>query len=210
MRVYAATIPVQAVIVGLGASTLLGLTPLKRFKFAFEKPSNIVPIKVPMVGGLLLVGICFMGPILLSLRSDQWSKVVQYDQAYCSKDSELLFTRFSSGSSFNLVEGERISNPIDLNTSLNAFKNGLGGLSLYPELIDELKGLQEGQTLTFAINLNRITEDIDDSHFWLVTDSERLANLPPGIMQICARPTTNAWVSRYNFYYVDSIETVEN
>ena len=162
-----------------------------------------------MAFGFLLLGISFLGPILLSQRGDQLSEAVQYDPEYCSQDAKLHHIRFSPGSSLNLIGRERRSTPLDQNISLDSFREGLWGLRAHPELVDELSGLQTGQTLTLAINLNRRVEDIDGGLRYLVIDSEQLNHLPPGIMRICARPTTNAWVSNYNFYYVDSIEAVK-
>ncbi len=209
MRVYAATMPVNAIIVGLGATMILGKIRWKGFKFANENTNNIVPIKAPMAAGFLLVGICFLGAIMLGLRSDSWSKVVQSDEANCSQGSELLYSRFSPGSSFNLVAAETRGSPFDLNTSEDKFKKGLAGLGIYPELADGLNGWQDGQSLTFGLKYPRIVDDNKFGRLWLVVDSEQLAHLSPGIVRICASPTTNAWVSRYNFYYVDTIEAVK-
>jgi hypothetical protein len=189
MRIYAATIPLMALLVGLGLAFIPSMLG------AIDLPRTRMSPAIAASYGALLVLVTVVGAITLKLFSPSFA----FEPLPCPAGQSNLYVRMAQGSSIHLVEDDARSHVPEVR--LSDFKDGLRAYSEnYQALYTELENLQAGQDIRFAINLAKARKG---QQLWLVSDT--LTTPKTGVVHICARLADN---KATNVYYAQEIRAV--
>jgi hypothetical protein len=194
MRAYAATIPFTALMPGLGLTYLLNIKKQMIDKKVLEDIFS-TKVLVPLCIGILLFLV--LGSIGIRLLSSP--KIILSHQP-CPPGSDSITMQISRGSYINFVENS-VNESYIPNLRISDFRQLLGGLDGYPELVDELIGISAGQSLYSGLNLDDY-DNLGDYNYpvYLVTDTLPDRSIPD-IFHFCATQTENKTMQAYRFYY---------
>jgi hypothetical protein len=189
MRIYAATIPLCALLVAHGAALLMPRS--------VDSASRGRVNAVAVASGILLVFVALFGSIALRLSREP----VHLQSPPCPPGQASLFVRLGGGSSIRLVEDDALAQSRVPNIRISDFKTGLSVYRKeYPLLYGELENLKAGQAFRSTINLAR-------NHYgeplWLISDAEMTPGT--GLVHACAVLTGN---KAGRFYYARTLQVV--
>jgi hypothetical protein len=191
MRIYAATIPLNALLVALGVVPALSIVGVSAF------PHLAMSRRVAPACGALLVLVAFVGSISLRLLNQPET----FAPLPCPPEQVNLYVRMTEGSSIHVVEDKARRQSHVPEVRVSDFRNGLGAYQKwYPSLYAELGNVRAGQELRLAMNLAR---DRHGQPLWLISDAQ--ATPRTGVARICARLADNKIA---NFYYAQEIQAV--
>ncbi|MGH8562307.1 MAG: hypothetical protein ACRES4_10115, partial [Nevskiales bacterium] len=191
MRIYAATIPLTALLVALGVAFFLPRHGAK------ELPGGYVSPRIAASYGALMILVTFAGSITIKLLNEP----AAYQSRACPAGQDNLYVRMTKGSSIQLVANEARAQTHVPEVRISDFKEGMHAYRRwYPALHSELENLQAGQEIRFAINLvrNRHGEPL-----WLMSDARTTPKT--GVVRICARLSDN---KAHKFYYAQEIQVI--
>jgi hypothetical protein len=201
-RIYAATVPISAILPALGLSFLgqrakWNVSPKVSPKVAdYSLRAKALPIF-----SILLVGFSILGPALTkavdaAILPPQISQMSLPVQQVCPNSERVVFVRYVPGSVVHLVSDESIRQTHLPNVRISDFLNGLqsSGATQRRE-VQPLTALTSGTTVMSALDLNpRSLKNV-----WIFAES---ASLPKrGVLQVCGRREGNAM-------YADSVQSV--
>lgn len=191
MRVYAATIPLGALLIAHGV-TLFRFTKAPRDplpSYPFDRTAGLL--------GVLLVLIIFAGAIALSLLR----QAAHFQPPSCPPDETGLVMRMNRGSSLRLLENEARARSRVPDVRVNDFEAGHRVFrQWYPKLHSTLEGIQAGESLSFTINL---AQERYGEPLWVISDSA--AQPESGFVQACAVSIDN---KAGNFYRAESLRSI--
>ena len=147
----------------------------------------------------LLILLSLIGPIVIMLMGN---KPQLNNSVACEADETRLTLQISKGSVINLVADDTVERSFLPTLRISDFRKWFTPRAAYPDLMNELNALTPGMSLTETIHIGEAGEGINyGTNLYLVGKSEFFT---PGMIQVCAVPTINEWVSRYKFYYIVS------
>jgi hypothetical protein len=198
-RIYAATVPISAILPALGLSFL---GQRSKWNAAPKVADSSLPAKALPIFSILLVGFSILGPALTkavdaALIPPEMSQMSLPVQQVCPNSERVVFIRYVPGSVIHLVPDESRRQTHLPNVRISDFLNGLesSGATQRRE-VQPLTALTSGTTVMSAIDLNpRSLKNV-----WVFAES---ASLPKerGVLQVCGRREGNAM-------YADSVQSV--
>ena len=193
MRVYAATVPILGVLLGLGF-----VAPIRWIRNWPEEKQNddiLQSSLLPITG--ILICITIFGALIVKWIGRPAEKPAEI--LSCPAGMELLVVRISKGSYINLVGNESLSQSLVPDIRIKDFRNQLP-FSGYPFLIDGLEKLKPGQTILTARDESGLWLDKSKSRsIWLIMDTKDLP-VDNQIVQTCGRISDVKDLQRYRFY----------
>jgi hypothetical protein len=201
LRVYAATVPILALLVSLGAaevqrwgSRVSGLSRrLSRVDLSRDRPTPSAPS--PELFGVALALIVFIAPLYLLYRGHE--PVVETGS--CVDGAPPLHIRHSPGSYLRIVSRQpgmnnnRVTVPEIREPQLREYVGVV-------ELKSEVGRFIAGNTLVNAYDLK------NGRLVWLVVPTALLPP-PPAILVVCGHETTDVTAKRYGVFYADSVKS---
>ena len=199
LRVYAATVPILALLVSLGAAEVLrwgsrvsGLSRLlSRREVSAEQPTSSAPSPELFGAGLALL--VFIGPLYVFYSGHE--PVVE--TAACADEAPPLHVRYSPGSYLRIVRTEpdvndaRVTAPEILETQLRETAGVV-------ELKGDVSRFTAGNTMVNGYDLKT------GRPVWLVAPTALLPR-PPAILVVCGHDSTDRTAKRYGVFYADSV-----
>jgi hypothetical protein len=192
MRIYAAMIPLSALLVAAGAALVPGMA---------RHAQGQDTAKLQMLGaacGAALVLVAFIGTIGLRLLGTR----TEFAPAPCPPGHASLYVRLTGGSSLRLIEdGQRARSRVP-DIRFSDFSSGLESYRRwYPDLYAELQMARAGQEVRPAINLSAAGHG---EPLWLINNLQDKAYT--GVAQICALPAGDP---ARRFYYAQDMRRVD-
>jgi hypothetical protein len=196
MRVYAATIPFTAYIASAGIA-LLG-QPLKKIGISTRTSAEgwISPNLLLPFSAILLV-ISFAGPLLVKIASHPQKTSTSLS---CPPEEVEIMFLMGLGSSIKIVDDRSIGESYLPSIRIKNFRKGTElGPRIYPFLIQELKSLKPGHTISIGIYRKTGSTHPDSIQSgYLITKGTMFK---PGFHHICVLPVQDQQLKEAFFYY---------
>ena len=160
VRAYAATIPVLAILVSLGAQTILSWLNIN--PQTDQIPATSLNRDELIFSGVILL-IVVLGPIMI--RS--FARPVELKPVACQGDQAAVNIHWAAGSYIQLVPDYQITTSSVPRVRITDFKKGMLGYD-NPPFYDEMKKMTDKYLLVNAFNLN------NNSSFWLVLNQNQV------------------------------------
>lgn len=190
MRLYAASIPVNALLPALGLSFILNKL---RVGFLTRPFVEVQPAKAPAVAGMALAVFLLAG--VFWVRSSSRQPV--YQPVSCPAGKEAVYFRFAPGTYVNVIEED-----VMFLDWLPNFHQGRFFMNIHnipnTEVIEEFKGIHIPATIFNGLELEA------GNRFWLVMPYQGVS-LSPGIYGACGRWSPNIEVEQYGFFYAETL-----
>jgi hypothetical protein len=201
LRVYAATIPILALLVSLGAAEVLrwgsrvpGLSRLlSRPEASAEQPTSSAPS--PELFGVALALIVFIGPVYVFYSGREPA----VEAATCVDAAPPLHVRYAPGSYLRILS--RIPDVNDTRVRVPEVQEAqLRQTAGVIELKNEAGHFTVGNTIVDSYDVK------NGRRVWLVAPTARLPQ-PPAILAVCGHYGTDATAKQYGVFYADSVQS---
>src|SRR6266542_2723466 len=200
LRVYAATVPMGAILIGVGGAALLGwgsrvmrtARPIPRPTVASVTAETHTP-RVAEAFGLALAAFVFVGPLCVFYAS----RPPSVEDAPCPAGTLPVHVRFSHGSFLRIignvpdVDDTRIVVP-----EIRA--RDVPRTAGVVEIRNDVNRFIAGHTMMNAYDLKR------GRLVWLVASSAILPE-PPNVLQICGHDSPDSLSRQYAVFYADTV-----
>jgi hypothetical protein len=207
IRPYAATIPFIVLLPALGATFIAQKLEWHRLVQIPAQPDRSFLL---WMFGFSLIILTVAGPIATTILSNP----PQFSEISCPVGTEVVYFRYSPGSSINLVADDAMRKSYVPNIRLSNFRRMLDKYLTrdprVPELVKELAKLNPNTTLIYKLDL-KTKETI-----WAIADSALIPK-ESGIVGACGRRTTNPAAKKLHnadgaylrfLFYADSMTLV--
>lgn len=200
MRPYAATIPVSAMLVTLGArQVVMFLAKRRNWGLTSHIPKITGLSNTPIIFGSTLAAFVFFGPIAIK----SLSTIPEFIEEPCEPSLETIYVRVSTGSSVALEEDQLTNNRLinweqKYGIDINKFREGLIYFP-YPEMGAEFATISGSTTMRSSFDLKD-----HDRHIWLIAESHLMPK-EASIVKICGQIAETS-----GFFYANSIQPVDS
>jgi hypothetical protein len=204
LRVYAATIPILAILPSLGVGALLRWAGIVMRVGRLAGSAAKVPDEAPAsptgeVFGIVLAAVVFVGPVCLFYTS----RPPPIDNvATCPQTTVPVHVRLSSGSFLRIIKD--VENGGNTRVTVPHIRErDLRNTTQLTELKDHMDRVSAGHTMLngYDLKTGRIV--------WLIAPSDLLPP-PPRLLEICGHRSPDALPRQYGFFYADTVQAAPN
>lgn len=188
LRVYAATIPISALLVGVGVSLII--EKVKRCAPSRPPPDTLWP-HASVVFGLCLAALVVAGPLVTKALSHR----PQLAEAPCPDGQDVAYVRVARGSAIHIVGDSTISQARVPQVRLGDFLSTMVR-DAPPRLAEEISQAGPCTTMLSPLNLK------DGSPVYYLLADTRMMPKQPGIIRACGKYSTQT-----GLFHADSIHT---
>jgi hypothetical protein len=193
VRVYAATIPITAVLVAMGVH--MAILAMNRFRWLAHQPLTPDPqhrkdLPYLASAGIVLILFVSVGPIMLKIAANEPS----YTESACHPDAQQATIRVSAGAILHITD-ERQTTRVPT-VQINDFRAGLEGKFYSQSFFDAIEELEPETILLRTI-------DIDNASGWLFMADANLRKYTSQLVNVCGQTDQAA-----NVFYIQSFDPV--
>jgi hypothetical protein len=155
------------------------------------------------IAGVVLTLVCVSGPIYLKTIAKPPDIS---SHGYCQEGYECMTIDVRNGSYVNIVGDDSADSSMVPTIRYSDYISAMKGKEAqYPELWAALNEVTAGQSIIMGLNLEDFKNKSVGYPVWMITQTAAITN-GNGVNQFRARPTTNALLRNYRFYYDRSVD----